>query len=101
MVRVREYANRIGGHAYRPWRNEPFDFDLALQRNARWIKDQMKQGREIIDIGPDFARRSATGRRSPFYELERRLIREQNYERYRKVFERFGQRGGVPGLDDY
>ncbi len=64
MVRVREYANRIGGHAYRPWRNEPFDFDLALQRNARWIKDQMKQGREIIDIGPDFARRSATGRRS-------------------------------------
>ncbi len=72
-----------------------------MQRNARWIKDQMRQGREIIDIGPDFARRAATGRRSPFYELERRLIRERNYDRYRKIFERFGQTGGVPGLDPY
>jgi len=71
MARVREYANRIGGQAYRPWRNEPFDFELALRRNERWIRDQMGQGREIIDIGPDFARRAATGRRSPFYEMER------------------------------
>jgi len=99
MTRVREYANQIGGHAYRPWRNDPFDFDLALQRNERWIKDQMRQGREIVDIGPDFARRADTGRRSPFYELERRLLRERNYERYRRVFERFGDIGGVPGLD--
>ena len=99
MTRVREYANQIGGHAYRPWRNDPFDFDLALQRNERWIKDQMRQGREIVDIGPDFARRADTGRRSPFYELERRLLREWNYERYRKVFERFGDTGGVPEID--
>jgi RHS repeat-associated protein len=99
MARVREYAKQIGGHAYRPWRNDPFDFDLALQRNERWIKDQMRQGREIVDIGPAFARRARTGYRSPFYELERRLLREWDYERYRKVFERFGDIGGVPGLD--
>ena len=100
MTRVSEYADQIGGHAYRPWKNEPFDFDLAMRRNKRWIKDQMRGEREIVDIGPDFARRDATGHRSPFYELERRLIRESDYEHYTKVFERFGEMdGGVPGFD--
>lgn len=71
MKRVKEYADKTGGHAYRPWKNDPFDFDLGMKRNKHWIQDQRKQGREIIDIGPDFQRRAATGRSSPFYEMER------------------------------
>ena len=35
----------------------------------------MRDGREIIDIGPDFQRRlSPNGRNSPFYEMERRNL---------------------------
>ena len=97
MKRVQQYADDVGGHAYRPWKNDPFDFDLGMKRNQRWIKDQMRDGRQIIDIGPDFQRRAATGRNSPFYEMERRNL--NGYDNYRKVFERNGQTGGVPGLD--
>jgi len=97
MKRVKEYADKVGAHAYRPWKNDPFDFGLGMKRNERWIKDQIRAGREVIDIGPDFQRRAATGRNSPFYEMERRNL--DGYENYRKVFERSGQTGGVPGLD--
>jgi hypothetical protein len=97
MTRVREYARLIGGHAYRPWATEPFDFDLAMTRNERWILEQRRAGREIVDIGPDFQRRAASGRQSPFYEMERQTL--QGYEKYLKVFERLGSTGGVPTLD--
>ena len=97
MKRVKEYADKTGGHAYRPWKNDPFDFELGMKRNERWIKDQMRNGREIIDIGPDFQRRAATGRSSPFYEMERRNL--NGYDNYNKAFERNGSNGGVPGLD--
>ncbi len=97
MARVSEYANSVGGHAYRPWRNDPFDFALGMRRNERMIKDAMRSGRVIIDIGPDFARR-ATGRDPcPFYNMERRLTKD--YGGYSKVFIRDGRSGGVPGLD--
>lgn len=61
------------------------------------------EGRKIIDIGPDFQRRLeriGAGLRpdSPAYNLERRIL--QGYERYQKVFERYGKyQGGVPGFD--
>jgi len=97
MRRVQQYADEIGGHAYRPWKNDPVDFDLGMRRNKRWIKDQIRNGREVIDIGPDFQRRSATGRSSSLYEMERRHL--DGYENYRKVFERSGSEGGVTGLD--
>lgn len=97
MTRVHEYAKRVGGHAYRAWSNDPFDFELGMRRNPRWIRDQMRAGREVIDIGPDFARRAATGRSSLFYEMERTRLR--GYTNYRKVFQRSGTTGGVPGLD--
>lgn len=97
MKRVKEYADKTGGHAYRPWKNDPFDFILGMKRNERWIKDQMRNGREVIDIGPDFLRRAATGRSSPFYEMERRNLK--GYDSYNKAFERNGSNGGVSGLD--
>jgi hypothetical protein len=100
MDRVSQYADDIGGHAYRPWKNEPFDYDLGMSRNKRWLQDQIRDGREIIDIGPDFRRRMTKGGEgSPFYEMERRILRESQYDNYQKVFERFGQEGGVPGFD--
>lgn len=97
MKRVKEYADKTGGHSYRPWKNDPFDFDLGMMRNERWIKDQVRNGREVIDIGPDFQRRAATGRSSPFYEIERRNLK--GYDNYNKAFERSGSNGGVSGLD--
>ena len=97
MARVQQYADEVGSHAYRLWKNDPFDFDLSMRRNERWIRDQMRDGREIIDIGPAFRRRSSTGRISPFYEMERRNL--DGYDNCRKVFERSGSAGGVPGLD--
>ncbi|MBK7235546.1 MAG: RHS repeat-associated core domain-containing protein [Sterolibacteriaceae bacterium] len=97
MRRVNEYANKIGGKTYRPWTNDPFKPDLGMKRNERWIADQIRSGREIIDIGPDFARRAATQRSSPFYEMERRSL--VGFGKYRKVFVRDGSSGGVSGLD--
>lgn len=98
MSRVRAYADSVGGHAYRPWENSPFDFGLGMRRNTRMIKDAVRSGREIIDIGPDFARRAAGRDPSPFYNMERRVT--DGYPGYTPVFERFGKfEGGVPGLD--
>jgi hypothetical protein len=68
-----------------------------MRRNERWLSDQKRQSRDIIDIGPDFQRRAAMEQRSPFYEMERRNV--IGYEHYRKAFERYGNTGGVPGLD--
>jgi RHS repeat-associated protein/uncharacterized repeat protein (TIGR01451 family) len=99
MRRVKQYAAETGGHAYRPWKNDPFDADLAMRRNARYMDDQMRQGREIVDIGPDFNRRNATGYRSPYYEMERKKLNDAGYSNYRKVFTRNGKSGGVRGLD--
>ena len=98
MERVSQYADKVGGQVYKPWKNDPFDFKLAMKRNKRWINDMMKEGRTIIDIGPDFSRRSFGRPPSPFYNLER--SQTKGYMNYIKVFQRFGrQNGGVPGLD--
>jgi hypothetical protein len=98
MERVVDYAKQIGGQYYRPWKNEPHDLALGLRRNLRWIRDQRRNGRQFIDIGPDFRRR-AIGKISPYYELERMDLRVSNYLNYQKVFVRNKSEGGVPGLD--
>lgn len=69
-----------------------------MKRNKRWINDVMKEGREIIDIGPDFTRRSLGSKPSSFYNMER--LQVEGYLNYSKVFERNSRfSGGVPGLD--
>jgi 5-methylcytosine-specific restriction endonuclease McrBC regulatory subunit McrC len=68
-----------------------------MKRNENWIKAQIKNGREIIDIGPDFQRRAVTGRSSQFYEMERRNL--NGYYNYKRAFERNNNQTGVPGLD--
>jgi len=62
-----------------------------------------EEGRIIIDIGPDFARRRRylIEGKSPYsevYEMERMELK--GYEGYHKAFIRRGKWwGGVPGLD--
>jgi len=75
MKRVRDAADEVGGKWYQAWKIDPWDFDLAMKRNERWIHDIIKEGREIIDIGLDPTRIT----RSPFYEMEKRIIDELKY----------------------
>lgn len=99
MDRVNRYANKFGGKVYKPWLNEPFDYDLAMSRNRSWIDNQIKNGRKIIDIGPDFGRRlKRGGDASPFYEMERTRLKD--YTNYHQGFDRQGKIGGVKGLND-
>jgi hypothetical protein len=97
MRRVQAYAKEIDANAYRPLRDNP-SYAVAYARDRRMIKDAMRAEREIIDIGPDFARRRAGRDPSPFYNLERQLTR--GYAGYRKVFVRYSRlSGGLPGFD--
>jgi len=75
----------------------------SLELNAAWIRQIMREGREVIDIGPDFwARYHGTRQISRLlqrhaYALERYLLRQ--YPNYTKAFRRFNPRsGGVQGL---
>lgn len=68
--------------------------------NRRWILQMMREGRKIIDIGPDFMRRAGGVKPSPFYGMERRLLK--GYPHYRRDFLRWGKlRGGNPDVDPY
>ena len=98
IKRVQQYADEIGGKAYRPRKNDPLHYDLTMKRNKRWIQDMKREGREIIDIGPDFKRRILGRDPSDFYKMERRQVK--GYDNYTKAYERTGKTsGGVPGLD--
>ncbi len=75
-----------------------------MELNEAWIKQMMREGRQVIDIGPHFQRRwlyarGLEGGRPPsdVYAMERRLLRD--YPLHKKVFIRGGRYGGgVPGL---
>jgi len=79
--RVIPYANRIGAGYYRFRSSREFRHNW-LRNNRRWIRKQMKDGNEIIDIGPDVARRQVTGA-SEYYEMERHEILSAGYPFYR------------------
>jgi uncharacterized protein RhaS with RHS repeats len=64
-------AKKRGADYYKPRKTK----GDPLKKNERWIDDKMREGRKIIDIGPD-PRRS---KRSPFYEAEKRRIERRNY----------------------
>ncbi len=99
MERVSEYAERIGGDVYSPVKFSPWVEEFELVRNQRWLQDQVRAGRRVIDIGPDFARRRQTGEIRRFYSMERRVLHETGYTNYEKVFIRNGRVGGVRGMD--
>ncbi len=83
MGRVKEAAKTHGAKWYQAWsknfpagrRMTPEEFNAALKRNERWLREKIKKGYEIIDIGIDPSRSN----RSPFYELEQKILKELNY----------------------
>ena len=76
MNRVRNAAKALGASYYRAWRIEPFDAQRALRRNESWIRRKVREEYLIYDIGIDLAR----DYRSPFYAMERRVLREMGVE---------------------
>jgi hypothetical protein len=81
--RVIPYAERIGASYYKFRSNPPRPQYDQFCNNLRWIRDQIREGKEIVDIGPDKARRITTGA-SPFYEMERQEILRKGYPLYRQ-----------------
>ncbi|MFT0745623.1 hypothetical protein NW855_16565 [Synechococcus sp. RC10B2] len=95
MERVRAYARRIGAETIDDWLAGR---KWTLELNEAWIRQMMREGRRVIDIGPDFARRADTGKVSQVYGLERRLLK--GYPYYERQFLRWRKlRGGNPDVD--
>ena len=82
-----------------------FVSNWSMEANAAWIRRMMREGRRIIDIGPDFYGRHAGLREVSChlhrhaYALERYLLK--GYPNYERAFVRIrtprGIGGGVPG----
>ena len=95
MQRVKAYARRIGAETIDDWLAGR---KWTLELNEAWIRQMMREGRRVIDIGPDFARRADTGKVSQVYSLERRLLK--GYPYYERQFLRWRKlRGGNPDVD--
>ena len=95
MQRVKAYARRIGAETIDDWLAGR---KWTLELNKAWIRQMMREGRRVIDIGPDFARRADTGKVSQVYGLERRLLK--GYPYYERQFLRWRKlRGGNPDVD--
>ena len=63
---------------YQAWgknfKPENFDLEKSLLRNERWLKSKIDADFDFYDIGIDPTR----ARRSAFYELEQKILRENN-----------------------
>jgi RHS repeat-associated protein len=78
MERVKKAARKIDGEYYVPRKSR--DKEHLLKKNKRWIRDKMREQREIYDVGPDSARRQPGGKGpSDFYELEKAEIKKKEY----------------------
>lgn len=102
VARTGAYAEEIGGETIQDWLAGR---EWTPELNEEYIEAMKGQGREILDIGPDFEERMAnridptTGRApSQTYGTERNQLLD--YDNYRSVFQRTGPfQGGVPGFD--
>ena len=56
-------------------------YDDAIKANVQWIRDQIKAGRPIYDIGGDSGAIRAGAGLSDFYEAEKEVLRGLGYER--------------------
>ena len=94
-TRVEPYARRNGAETIDDWLAGR---KWTLELNAVWVQEMMKQGRRVIDIGPDFARRAKGVAPSTAYGLERKLLK--GYPNYERRFLRWRKlRGGNPEID--
>ena len=71
-MRVIPIAKKIGAKYYKPTSKKSVNW---LKNNKRWIKKQMKEKKEICDIGVDPTRKN----RSPNYKMEKETIGEVDY----------------------
>jgi len=100
--RVIPYAKSVGAETIVDWLGGR---EWSQQLNDDFIAHIKSEGREVLDIGPDFARRlrfrlspppDRGGR--PVYEIEREQLGD--YPNRRALFQRTGRfSGGVQGLD--
>ena len=83
---------------YQAWKNDPFDPDLAMRRDTRWIRTKMNQGYDIVDIGPDASRADPYG---PFYGMESSETASRGYPMHQMDWRRRDLRSaenGDPGI---
>jgi hypothetical protein len=102
--RVNPYAHSIGAETIDDWLAGR---TWTQELNDQFIATVKEEGREVIDIGPDFDRRLRNGLDptdplgrppSPIYGRERQQL--LGYENYQRRYERFWKYGGgVPGWD--
>ncbi len=98
MDRVTQYANEIGAEIIRDFIPSA---DWTLDVNKKWMQQMVKEGRLIIDIGPDFIRRSNEFDKGKYYirmgyNIEREIT--NGYTNHHKVFQRIEKwKGGLPG----
>jgi RHS repeat-associated protein len=66
-TRVQAYAAKIGAETFTPVSK---DFIGMMRENAKWLREKIAQGYEIVDIGLNPQRTD----RGPFYIAERKII---------------------------
>ena len=92
MGRVDRFAKAIDGETITDWLKGRA---WSQKLNDEFIEAMKKEGREIHDIGPDFARRATGKAPSAVYGGERKALK--GYSNYTRWFQRSGKRsGGVP-----
>jgi hypothetical protein len=70
--RVIPFAKEIGAKYYKPTSKIAENW---MKNNKRWLLKQIKEGKEIIDIGIDSARTV----RSDFYKMEKKVLQKLGY----------------------
>ena len=81
--RVIPYARRIGAEYYTGAGPNVRETEATyLEHNRQVIRFAMQEGREIIDIGPNPARRNWPAATSPNYRMELEEISRANYRHY-------------------
>lgn len=75
--RVIPAAKEMGANYYKPRSKNPNNF---MKNNKQWIQKQMRDGKEIIDIGRDPKRVQKGIKESSFYKMEKREIKKKKYK---------------------
>jgi RHS repeat-associated protein len=75
MERIRSAARANNARWYQAWEMDPFDKSVVMKRNRRWIRNKIREGYDVIDIGIDPSRPT----RSDFYAMEKQEINHAGY----------------------
>ena len=70
--RVIPFAKKIGASYFKARGTNSKYF---MRNNRQWIRRQMRQGKEIFDIGIERGRAI----RSPYYRMEKEMLKKYNY----------------------